>query len=134
MAYSSFLRLASDMGFAPSRLTGIFSHWQMWIATRVFCMRSLPCSIVRPPRRVEMPQVLNPRILPLRSSVRRRPLWIAAPVRWQAVLGLSKEGSRHESPLVIAGFALIVALIFLLRILPPLIAKAESRSGSLDVG
>jgi len=26
-------------------------------------------------------------------------------------------------PLVIAGFALIVALIFLLRILPPLIAK-----------
>jgi hypothetical protein len=76
MAYVlGFWRLASDMGFAAEPgITGIFGHWQVWIATAVF-LHTASSMLNRYGGRgvFQMPQVLNPRILPLRPfSFRRR--------------------------------------------------------------
>ncbi len=75
MAYVlGFWRLASDMGFAAEPgITGIFSHWQMWMATAVL-VHAASSMLNRYGRRgvFEMPHVLNPRILPLRPLSSRR--------------------------------------------------------------
>jgi hypothetical protein len=76
MAYAlGFWRLASDMGFATeSGITGFFAHWQVCIAVGVF-LHATASILNRYGRRgqFEMPEVLNPRILPLRPfSTRRR--------------------------------------------------------------
>jgi hypothetical protein len=75
MAYVlGFWRLASDMGFtAEPGITGVFGHWQVWIGAAVL-LHAASSSLNHYGRRgqFQMPQVLNPRILPLRTSFRRR--------------------------------------------------------------
>jgi hypothetical protein len=75
MAYVlGFWRLAADMGFAAEPgITGVFAHWQVWIGTAVF-LHVASTMLNRYGRRglFEIPQVLNPRILPLRATFRRR--------------------------------------------------------------
>jgi hypothetical protein len=75
MAYAlGFWRLASDMGLAAEPgITGIFAHWQMCIAAAVF-LHAASSILNRYGRRgqFQMPQVLNPRILPLRPFSSRR--------------------------------------------------------------
>ena len=75
MAYVlGFWRLASDMGFAAEPgIRGVFAHWQVWIATAAF-LHAAASMLNRYGRRgwFQMPQVLNPRILPLRSFSSRR--------------------------------------------------------------
>jgi len=75
MAYVlGFWRLASDMGFvAGPGITGVFSHWQVWIATAVL-LHAAASMLTRYGRRgrFQIPQVLNPRMLPFRASFRRR--------------------------------------------------------------
>jgi len=75
MAYVlGFWRLASDMGFAAEPgITGIFGHWQVWIATAVL-LHAASSMLNRYARRgqFQMPEVLNPRILPLRPFFSRR--------------------------------------------------------------
>jgi hypothetical protein len=76
MAYVlGFWRLASDMGFAAEPgISGVFSHWQVWIAAAVF-LHAAASILNRYGRRgvFQMPEVLNPRMLPLRPfSFRRR--------------------------------------------------------------
>ena len=75
MAYAlGFWRLAADMGFAAEPgVTGIFAHWQMCIAMAVFLHATASLLNRYGHRgRFQMPQVLNPRILPLRSLSSRR--------------------------------------------------------------
>jgi hypothetical protein len=69
MAYVlGFWRLAADMGMAGEfAITGLFSHWQMWIA--VALLLHLTASVLNRYGRGEkfhMPRVLHPRMLPLR--------------------------------------------------------------------
>jgi len=76
MAYVlGFWRLASDMGFAAEPgITGLFAHWQVWIATAVF-LHGAASILNRYGRRGEfqLPEALNPRLLPFRPfSFRRR--------------------------------------------------------------
>jgi|SRR5579863_664427 hypothetical protein len=75
MAYVlGFWRLASDMGFAAEPgITGVFGHWQVWIATAV-SLHGASSMLNRYGRRgqFEIPQVLNPGILPLRPFFSRR--------------------------------------------------------------
>jgi hypothetical protein len=75
MAYVlGFWRLASDMGFAAEPdITGVFAHWQVWIGAAVF-LHVASSVLNRYGRRgqFQMPQVLNPRILPLRPFLSRR--------------------------------------------------------------
>jgi hypothetical protein len=75
MAYAlGFWRLASDMGFAAEPgVTGIFAHWQVCIAVGVL-LHAAASMLNRYGRRgqFQLPQVLKPRILPLRPSAYRR--------------------------------------------------------------
>jgi hypothetical protein len=75
MAYVlGFWRLGADMGFvAEPGINGVFSHWQVWIATAV-AMNAASSVLNRYGRRGEfqMPEVLNPRLLPLRPFSSRR--------------------------------------------------------------
>ena len=71
MAYAlGFWRLASDLGLAGEfSITGMFSHWQVWIALAV--LLHLAAVVLNRYGRggvLEMPRVLNPRLLPLRPS------------------------------------------------------------------
>jgi hypothetical protein len=75
MAYVlGFWRLAADMGFAAEPgITGLFGHWQVGIGTAVF-LHASSTTLNRYGRRghFQIPQVLNPRILPFRATFRRR--------------------------------------------------------------
>jgi hypothetical protein len=75
MAYAlGFWRLASDMGFAAEPgITGFFSHWQVCVAVAAF-LHATSSILNRYGRRgqFQIPQVLNPRLLPLRSVSSRR--------------------------------------------------------------
>ncbi len=69
MAYAlGFWRLASDLGLAGEfSVTGIFSHWQVWIAMGV--LLNLASVVLNRYGRggvLQIPKVLSPRILPLR--------------------------------------------------------------------
>jgi hypothetical protein len=69
MAYAlGFWRLASDLGLAGEfSVTGIFSHWQVWIAMGV--LLNLASVVLNRYGRggvLRMPRVLSPRLLPLR--------------------------------------------------------------------
>jgi hypothetical protein len=69
MAYTlGFWRLASDLGVAGEfSVTGIFSHWQVWIAMGV--LLNLAAVVLNRYGRggvLEMPRSLRPRLLPLR--------------------------------------------------------------------
>jgi hypothetical protein len=69
MAYAlGFWRLASDLGLAGEfSITGMFSHWQVWIAMAV--LLHLAAVVLNRYGRggvLEMPRALNPRLLPLR--------------------------------------------------------------------
>src|SRR5580658_7197116 len=66
MAYAlGFWRVAADMRLAPEPgLSGIFAHWQVWIAAAV-SLHAAASMLKRYGGRgqFQMPQVLNPRIL-----------------------------------------------------------------------
>lgn len=73
MAYVlGFWRLASDMGLATGfAVSGLFSHWQMWIALAVLLHGT--ASILNRYGRAgefQVPRLLNLRILPFRSRPR----------------------------------------------------------------
>jgi hypothetical protein len=75
MAYVlGFWRLAADMGIvAEPGTTGVFAHWQVWIAAAAF-LHAASSMLNRYGRRgqFQMPQVLNPGILPPRRQWSRR--------------------------------------------------------------
>jgi hypothetical protein len=69
MAYAlGFWRLASDIGVAGEfNIPGMFSHWQVWMALAL--LLNLAAVVLNRYGRggvLEMPRVLNPRLLPLR--------------------------------------------------------------------
>ena len=69
MAYVlGFWRLASDAHLAGEfGITGVFSHWQLWMALAVFLhLGSYVLSRYGRGGELKVPRVLTPRILPLR--------------------------------------------------------------------